>query len=71
MAASGIQYLSLFVLWDYETESLWYPFEDSDGQRVLTCISGPLADKQLERYPAGLLPWNRWVQEYPETKVID
>ena len=36
LSASGWTYRSTFVLFDYETESLWYDF----GDYHLTCIAG-------------------------------
>ena len=44
LSASGWTYNNTFVLFDYETESLWYHLEGTDG---LTSISGVYADRFL------------------------
>ena len=44
LSASGWTYNNTFVLYDYETESLWYHMPGESG---LTCISGFYADNHL------------------------
>ena len=48
LSASGWTYQNTFVLFDYETESIWYHLSGKDG---LTCISGNYADRVLEEFP--------------------
>ncbi len=67
LSASGWTYLDTFVLYDYETESLWYHLENTDG---LTCISGEYQDRQLIEYTSTFTRWKRWVRDHPTTKVL-
>lgn len=67
LAASGWTYENTFVLYDHETESLWYHLEGTDG---LTCISGFYADRTLPEYFAMVTRWNRWVKQYPTSKIL-
>ena len=46
---------SIFVLYDRETGSLWFPFGDGKG---LTGISGPHADRVVRTAVRGMLPKN-------------
>ena len=68
LAASGWLYENTFVLYDDDTESLWYHLEGRDG---LTCISGEFADRELEEFSATKTRWNRWKEENPNTKFLD
>jgi hypothetical protein len=67
LSASGWIYNNRFVLYDYETESLWYCLQ---GDCRFTCVSGTYADKQLLGLPSTLINWNQWKQLHPETKVL-
>ena len=67
LSASGWTYRNTFVLFDYETESLWYHLEGTDG---LTSISGEYADQRLEEFPSTLTRWNEWKQAHPETGIL-
>ncbi len=64
LSASGWTYRDTFVLYDYETESLWYPF---DGKPGLTCIGGRYADQFLPELSARRLRWFLWFESHPET----
>jgi hypothetical protein len=68
LSASGWTYKSTFVLYDYETESLWYHLEGTDG---LTCISGFYVGKKLEEFPSTYSQWVFWKQENPDTKYLN
>lgn len=68
LSASGWTYGFTFVLFDYETESLWYHLEGTDG---LTCISGFYKDRTLEEFPSTKSRWNLWIQRNPGTKFLD
>ena len=68
IASSGWLYESLFVLWDYETESMWYDLWNQEG---LTAITGEYADSLLPVYESSLTRWNQWRQENPDTKFLD
>ena len=67
MSASGWTYRETFVLFDYETESMWYHFERTEG---LTCIGGFYKDRFLPELKAKRIRWNAWVQEKPTTKFM-
>jgi hypothetical protein len=68
LAASGWTYDFTFVLYDFETESLWYHLEGEDG---LTCISGVHADRKLGEFPSTKTRWNIWKKDNPETLFLD
>lgn len=65
LSASGWTYNFTFVLYDYETESMWYHFEGEDGLR---CISGKYADRKLVEFTSFFIQWNEWRFNYPESK---
>ena len=67
LSASGWTYRNTFVLFDYETESLWYHLEGKDG---LTCISGKYADRELEEFPSSLTRWSSWVDLNPQSRYL-
>jgi len=67
LSASGWTYKNTFVLYDFETESLWYHLEGTDG---LTSISGFYADRKLKEYRSSFIRWNQWVAENPDTKYL-
>jgi hypothetical protein len=67
LSASGWTYKNTFVLYDYETESLWYHMPGESG---LTCISGFYADRRLPEFESKQLRWSNWVASYPDTKIL-
>jgi hypothetical protein len=67
LSASGWTYRNTFVLYDYETESLWYPLEGTEG---LTCISGFYADKKLKELTSSKIRWNEWVKDHPKSSFL-
>jgi hypothetical protein len=67
LSASGWTYKSTFVLYDYETESLWYHLPDTDG---LTCVSGQYQDQKLEEFPSAFVRWSNWLKNNPDTKFL-
>ena len=64
LSASGWTYNNIFVLYDIETESLWYPIPNSAG---LTCVAGTYADEVLLRLPSLQTTWALWVENNPTT----
>jgi len=82
-APSGWLYESIFVLWDYETSSLWYPVDCQCGPTGATglvseedltqfrCISGKHADRVLPAIPHSQIPWVDWLLEHPGTLIMD
>ena len=68
LSASGWTYQNTFVLYDYETESIWYHLAVTDG---LTCISGTYADRKLDEPNSTLTRWFDWHNNNPESKFLD
>ncbi len=55
------------MLFDYETESLWYHLQGDDG---LTCISGVYADRKLPELESTLTRWNLWMADFPDSEFL-
>jgi hypothetical protein len=55
------------VLYDYETESLWF---NITGRPGLTCVSGTYADSTLTAIPASVESWAAWVNKHPDSKYM-
>ena len=67
LASVGFTYEGLFVLYDYETESLWYHIGDG-----LACVSeGPYQDRVLPELPSSLMQWQDWVAQHPDSKYLN
>ena len=59
--------LDAFILWDRDTESLWWPLIDK-------AISGKMHDTKLKKYNEGnweILRWNEIKERYPDALVLD
>lgn len=67
LAASGWTYNNTFVLYDLETESMWYHLQ---GTNELTCISGVFADRKLPELNSAFTRWNTWVTFNPQTAFL-
>jgi len=67
LSASGWTYNNTFVLYDYETESLWYHLPDQDG---LTAITGFYADKKLSEFSSTQTRWANWVSDHPNSQYL-
>ena len=67
LSASGWTYDNTFVLYDYETESIWYHMPSTDG---LTCISGRYADRKLPEFTSTFTRWSKWVEENEDSKIL-
>ena len=67
LSASGWTYQSIFILYDYETGSLWYPISAWNG---LTCINGEFANQSLHEIPSKVVEWNTCKAENPHTKFL-
>ena len=71
LSASGWTYDNVFVLYDYETESLWYPMSHQEASgRTLVCISGHFADQKLPSVPSSLTTWSKWKSSHPASKFL-
>ena len=55
------------MLFDYETESMWYHLLGDDA---LTCISSFYADRKLPELDSSLTRWRNWNAEYPDSKFL-
>ena len=67
LSASAWTYRMTFILYDYETESMWYHFEGQDG---LTGISGVYADRWLPEFESTKTRWVGWWNNYPQSKFL-
>ena len=66
ISASGWTYKRLFVLWDYETDSIWYHLPNTSA---LTCVAGHYEGRTLEEFESIAGPWNVWHAGHPKTWV--
>ena len=67
LSASGWTYDFTFVLFDYETESLWYHMPGENGLR---CIAGEFADRKLEEFSSVQTRWADWVRQFPASSYL-
>ncbi|MBT3345421.1 MAG: DUF3179 domain-containing protein [Gemmatimonadetes bacterium] len=67
LSASGWTYKNTFVLYDLETESLWYHLEGTDG---LTGISGRYTGRHLPEFASTFTRWDEWIQAHPESGIL-
>ena len=67
LSASGWTYDNTFVLFDYETESMWYHLP---GEDQLTCISGFYQDRTLPELPSSFVRWDVWRADNPTTTFL-
>ncbi len=67
LSASGWTYKGTFILYDYETESLWYHFPGDEG---LTCIGGNYVGRKLREFLSIQTRWIDWFAENPRTKFL-
>ena len=67
LSASGWTYFTRFVLYDYETESMWFPIE---SRPQLTCVSGTYADRALEKFEFEVTSWQAWRARHPDSKYM-
>lgn len=68
LSASGWTYDYTFVLYDYETESLWYHLPGENG---LTCISGTYADRKLHEFESMRTRWSAWKAQNSWSGYLD
>jgi len=66
LAPSGWTYDNTFVLYDKETESLWYP-----NNKGLMAIQGVYFKKVLPKLKSVDTRWNKWQKKHPETKILE
>ncbi len=66
LAPTGWTYESTFVLYDKETESLWYPDE-----RSLVGIQGKYFKRRLHEIPSEDTRWKKWESKHPHSKILE
>ena len=62
---SGWTYNDTFVLYDRETETLWYPY-----RKGLKGIQGKYFNKWLPKIDSEDVSWAKWLKKYPESKIL-
>ena len=65
IAPSGWTYKNVFVLYDKETISLWYP-----TRKGLKAIQGEFLGRVLSKVDFDDTIWKKWIRKHPETKVL-
>jgi len=65
LAPSGWTYKNTFVLYDKETESMWYP--ERNGLRGIT---GTHFNKWLPMLDSEDTEWRKWVDKHPDSKIL-
>ena len=56
-----------FVLFDRESDSIWYPGKDG----VLNAVSGPRKGESLSAAAASkILPLGEWLEAHPDSKIL-
>jgi hypothetical protein len=68
LSASGWTYFNRFVLYDYETESLWFCLGDDSCE--LTCVGGEFADRKLEKLTWVITTWQEWKSVHPDSRYM-
>lgn len=66
IAPSGWTYDYTFVLYDQETESLWYPVRGG-----LRAIQGPYFGNVLPELPSEDTSWRKWRAENPGSRILE
>jgi hypothetical protein len=67
LGASGWTYRNVFVLYDHQTGSLWYPYPQDAGLRS---IAGPLEGHVLNSRSGQLSTWREWSAVHPDTLLL-
>lgn len=67
LSASGWTYGRTFVLYDNETESMWFHLQGDDG---MTSISGVYADRRLPELESTVSSWRKWKTNFPDSGFL-
>jgi hypothetical protein len=62
---SGWTYDNIFVLYDRETETLWYPY-----RKGLKGIQGKYFNRWLPKIPSRDTTWGNWHKKHPGSRVL-
>ncbi len=65
LVPSGWTYDNTFVLYDRETETLWYPY-----RKGLMGIQGKYFKRWLDEIPSEDTVWKKWKKKHPTTKIL-
>jgi len=69
-AASGWTWHDIFILWGYETGSLWFPgLAFPGGTDFLQCIAGPLQDQRVFAVDYFRGAWKSWYGAKPDSRI--
>ena len=66
LVPSGWTYERTFVLYDRETNSLWYPYPEG-----LKGIQGVYFERWLPKLASDDTPWREWKAKHPQSKIMD
>ena len=56
--------MNAMTWWDHETRSIW-------SQSWGLALDGPLKGTRLNMIPANMVPWATWLEDHPETLILD
>jgi hypothetical protein len=62
---SGWTYKNTFVLYDRETETLWYPYS-----KGLKGIQGTYFNRWLPQLDSDDTSWGKWYKKFPDSKIL-
>jgi hypothetical protein len=62
---SGWTYDNTFVLYDRETETLWYPYK-----KGLKGIQGKYFNRWLPKISSQDTLWEKWQKKFPESHIL-
>jgi hypothetical protein len=65
LVPSGWTYDNTFVLYDRETETLWYPYA-----KGLKGIQGRYLNRWLPAVPSKDTTWGDWFRSSPDSKIL-
>lgn len=68
LGASGWTYHDVFVLYDRETGTLWYPYPEDGGLRA---IAGPLEGRVLKSRRGTSTSWADWSRAHPDSLLLE
>lgn len=61
---SGKLIMNAVVMYDHQTDTLWSQF-------LASGVDGPLTGVDMRLLPSQLTSWAAWVEQYPDTKLLD
>jgi hypothetical protein len=61
---SGKLIMNAVVMYDHQADTLWSQF-------LAAAVSGPLVGNKMELIPAQLTTWGAWLEQHPDTKLLD